>query len=152
MRGSRASQRAKHHLLLVAAGELAHLLLDRGCADAEASRQRRHQPALRPAIEEAQARDLLRHAQGDVVAHAAQQQQRFLLAVLGHQADAGQDGVGRRAQRKRPAEDADLAAAQPVHAEGGARELGPAGADQPAQPDDLAGAHAAASSRGPSRW
>ena len=95
MRGSRASQRAKHHLLLVAAGELAHLLLDRGRADAEAARQRRDQPALGAAIEEAEPRDLLRHAQGDVVAHAAQQQQRFLLAVLGHEADAGQDRIGR---------------------------------------------------------
>ena len=72
------------------------LLLDGGRLDGAAGRRARaRQPALGRRSRKPERGDPLRHAERDVVAHAAQQQERLLLAVFGHEADAGQDGVGR---------------------------------------------------------
>ena len=64
---------------------------------------------------------------------------RLVLAVFRHQADAERDGVGRRGRRDRLAVERDGAGGDAVGAEDGAGELGAAGADKAGDAEDLAG-------------
>ena len=64
---------------------------------------------------------------------------RLVLAVLRHQADAERDGVGRRCRRDRLAVERDRAGGDAVGAEDGAGKLGAAGADEAGDAEDLAG-------------
>ena len=64
---------------------------------------------------------------------------RLVLAVLRHQADAERDRVGRRCRRDRLAVERDRAGGDAVGAEDGARKLGAAGADEAGDAEDLAG-------------
>ena len=63
------------------------------------------------------------------------------LAVLRHQVDAAVDGVARRADHDRLAVEAQRAAERRVDAEDRAGQLGPPGADQAGEAEDLAAPH-----------
>ena len=93
--------------------------------------ERRTKPAVRQRAKVGQA---------DVLADRQAEHEGLLLAVFRHQADPELDRVERVLERDRLALDQDLAAVDPVRPEDRARQLGPAGADQAGQPDDLAGA------------
>ena len=100
------------------------------------------QPVLLAAAQHAQPRKRLQHRHRDVLADRQAGHQALLLAVLGHQPDAGEDRAPRRvAGRNSLAVDADLAAVDCEVAEDRARQLGPAGADEPGHADDLAAPH-----------
>ena len=78
---------------------------------------------------------------GDVLAHGETGDEALLLAVLGDEPDAGEDGAARRiARRHQPVLDPDLALIDVEVAEDGAGELGAAGADEAGDADDLAAA------------
>ena len=68
------------------------------------------------------------------------QHQSILLAILGHVADAGPDGIARTADAHRLSVDADLARVVRVEPEDGAGHLRAASTDQAGQAEDLAGA------------
>ena len=113
--------------------------------DARADAARRRQPALGAAIERSRsARPARARTSVTLSSTLRSSSSASLLAVLGHQADAGQRSASAGvAQRQRPADDADLAAAAAGRSpKSAARQLGAAGAHQPGEADDLAGAHA----------
>ena len=77
-------------------------------------------------------------ADGDVGADRQVEQQAVALAVLGQERDAGAAGVARRADRDRPAVDADLALGGHAAVDA-VQDLAAAGAEQAGEADDLAG-------------
>ena len=101
----------EHHLLLVAAGEVADQLIGAGHADVQGLLVLIDQRQLGALVDEgAQPQQPAEGGQRQVVAHRQGQEERLLLAVLGHQADAGPDRILGRADRDRLAPDPDLAA------------------------------------------
>ena len=129
-------------LLLIAAGEVEHLLLDRRRAHAQRVDHPPRQRPLRAEAHDAEAAQPVEERERQVLADGQTEDQRLQLAIFRHQPDAEPDRVARRADADRLAVDEDLAAVVLVGAEDGARDLGAARADQPGQPDDLAGADA----------
>src|SRR6185436_20256202 len=75
-----------------------------------------------------------------------------LLAVLGDEVEAAVDGAARLGDLDRVAEQDHFAADGPVDAEDGAGKLGAAGADQPGEAEDLAGAESEIDRLGRKGW
>jgi len=109
--GRSASQRAKHYLLLVAAGQVDDELLG------------------------------ARHADVERAAEVVDQLVFGGLVVLGHKSNAMADGLLRRANVDGLAIDQDAPGVEGVGAEYRSRHFRAAGSDQPGNPQDLATTH-----------
>ena len=130
----------EHDLLLVAAGELAHLLLDAGRADAPGGGSARTTSRLSAPRSRKPSRETLSGTHKETLSRTLRRSSRAsCLRSSGTRPMPARMASAGRAQSQPPAEDADLAALQPVHAEGGPRQLGPAGTDEAAEAHDLAG-------------
>ena len=139
--GPAASQR-QGHLLLVAAREVATgvssvgvLIPSRRTNSAAVARSRRS--SSRPSRAGSPER-----RQGGVGRRRHLEDHAVPTAVLGHVGDPQGDGPRRRVDRDRPAAEPDLAGIGRRQAEEDPRQLGPAGAHQSRQADDLAGTDA----------
>ncbi len=130
---------ADHHLLLVAAGERADLdprvrHLDRQLADRPPRRlDLGPSPQMEAAQEAPQAR------QGEVLGHRQDRHQPVALPVLRDDGEAAADPAGHVARRHPLAVQVDRAAGIGVAAHDAVEQLGPPGAHQPVQAEDLAG-------------
>ncbi len=126
-------------LLLVAAGQVP----DPGAAARGPDRQpvdvTGDDPSFAVGADHARRRDLVHPRDRHVRADCLQQQESVGLAVLGQQPDPERDRVARRPDRDRLPEDLDRARIDRVGAVDRAQHLGPAGAGQPGDPDDLPG-------------
>ena len=132
----------QHDLLLVSARQVADACSGLAMRMLSARRKSSTSCSLgRLVDEEAPARSRSSDAMLRLMRIGERQEQRLLLAVLGHQADAVADGVPRRADRTSLAVDDDAAGIERIGAEDRARHLGAAGADQPGDAEDLAAAH-----------
>ena len=138
--GCRASQRAEHHLLLVAARQLDDLLVEVGRLDRHlARRAARRRRAPCGGRTKPKRRILLGHAQSVTLSRiAAKQQQRLVLAVLRREADAGGDRVGGLSGATAAPFTATRRRRAAVIADDRRGELGAPGAHQAADADDLA--------------
>ena len=136
----------EHDLLLVAAGEQAdHAVRVVGHGVQRSELLPRGLPLL-PNVEQ-DAREATEVGDRDVLRLAPVEDERLRLAILRREPEAAADRRPRVSGSQRlPLED-DLALVQRVEAVDQPEELRPAGADEPAEPDDLAGpdlqAHAA---------
>ena len=98
--------------------------------------------ALPRLVDDAGAGQARQQRQRQVLAHRHVGDDALDLAVLGAEADAGAiASAGSREVDRRCRRSGSSPPSRPVGAEDGARRLGAAGAEQPGQPDDLAGAH-----------
>jgi hypothetical protein len=77
------------------------------------------------------------YAQRDVVLHAAKQEQRLRLAILGDEADPRSDRVRWASEADDPPGHGDAARRHPVIAEDCCGRFRSSGANQPSQPKDL---------------
>src|SRR5205823_2319311 len=111
------------NLLLIAAREALHFLLDAGGAHAELVHQAASQRPFPTKIEEAQAGDSRQAGQRLVLADRHAHYQALQLAVLGDKAETEADRVARAFDEDWPAVDKNLASIQPVGAEQDANEL-----------------------------
>ena len=96
--------------------------------------------ALGAFVEEPALGESRHRRQGHVHEDRLVEHQALALALLGREADAGVDGVDDRAAAQRLAGDLDGAGGGAARAVDGFEDLGPSGADQPGEPDHLAGA------------
>ena len=133
----------QHDLLLVAARQLAGLLVDAGAADAHPAAVAVGHLQLPHIVDDRAGGDAAEVGQGHVLAHVLVQQQAEVLAVLRHVGQPGVDGAGDRGHVHRLAihERLALDVAPVGPAEHAHRELGPSGAHQPGDADDLAAPH-----------
>src|SRR5271165_2601131 len=125
-------------LLLVAAGEVAHDLVDRRRLDAELFDQFRRRAAFGVALQNPVARDLLQIGDGDVFGARHAEQQALALAVFGHQAESVPHRFARRGDFDALALDENLAGDLRIGAEDGARRFGAATADEARNADNFA--------------
>src|SRR5467141_587004 len=132
----------QHHLLLIAAGQVAGSLIDIGATDAHAVAIIVRHPQLLDVVDDAAGRDTAEIGKRDVLAHVVGEQEAELLAVFGDVGKAGVDGAA-------DGREVDLAAVQgsaagnlaaPGAAEQAHGEFGAPGAHQPGDADDLAAA------------
>src|SRR6185369_398885 len=129
---------ADHDLLLVAARQQADALHRAGCGDAQPLDQRagdRHAPAWR---EPAAGKTVAQAGEQQVVGHRPYQRQPLGLAAFGNERHP-QRARADRAAGLRLAEYLDRPGGHTVGPEDRARDLRAPRADQPGQPDDLAG-------------
>ena len=133
----------QHDLLLVAAGELARLLIDVGAADAHPGPVIAGRPQFVDVVDHPARGDPVEACQRDVLAHVVGEDQPELLAVLGDIGKAGVDRGGNAGEIDLAAVEADAAAdvIAPGTAEQAHRELGAARAHQAGNADDLAAPH-----------
>ena len=127
-----------HHLLLVAAGELGDVLVERGGAEVEAGGVLAGEAELLGEAQEAAARGAGERRQGDVLEDRQADDRALAAAVLGHVDDAVGDRVGGAADRGEAAVDPDLALRGLRDAEERLHELAAPGADQAVEAEDLA--------------
>ena len=131
------SHRAEQHLLLVAAGKLANLLLGARRLDGEALHEAVDDFALARFVDDSHARQARQDAERHVFAHRHVGNDPVGLAVLAAIADAERDRLGRLARRDVPAAQADRSRVGRIGAENRPRDFGPAGAEQAREADDL---------------
>src|SRR5258708_3447155 len=133
----------QHHLLLVAAGQVAGRLIDDGAADAHAVAIIACYLQFLHVVDDAGGRDTAEIGKRDVLADVVGEQEAELLAILG---DVGKTGVDGTAHGR----EVDLAAVQhgmagdlaaPGTAEQAHGELGAPGAHETCDADDLAAAN-----------
>ena len=141
LRRQPASQR---HLLLVAAREVAHARFERGRLDPELADKPRGDVALVAEVEEPEPRDGAQGRQRGVGGRRHVENDTVAAAIFGDVGDSQGGRARRRIDRHGPAAEPDLTRVGGRQAEQDARQLGPARADQPGQPEDLAGPNAQA--------
>ena len=113
----------QHHLLLIAARQVAHLLVGRRHPDVETLAVAFDQIALLLAIDKAETDQLPERRDTEIFAHSEVEEQGLLFAVLRHQADAGGNRVLRAADVEIGAVQRDGAAAFRIGPEDGACKL-----------------------------
>src|SRR6266478_10115650 len=133
----------QHHLLLVAAGQVAGRLIDIGAADAHAVAIIARHLQLLDIIDDAADRNTVEIGQRDVLADIVGEQEAELLAVLGDIGKTGVDGAadGREVDFAAVQHGATSDLAAPGTAEQARGEFGTPGAHQPGDADDLAAAN-----------
>src|SRR5919204_199716 len=131
----------EHHLLLVAAGQEADLLLRSARPQLHGGREVADRHQARVAAPPAAARDHRPHGEHHVVGDRLGQRQPLELAVLGDEAEPGADRCPRRAQPRRLALELERAGGERVGTEDRTRELGAPGALEPGEADDLTRPH-----------
>ena len=139
--GVGAQPARQQHLLLVAAGQLADLLLGARGLDRQARDEPVDDRALARLVDDAGAGESRQQRERDVLAHRHVGNDALDLAILGAEADAERDRVGRLAGRSGLAHQSNGAGVGRIGAENGARDFGPARSQQAGEPDDLSGAH-----------
>ena len=133
---SDAEPAGEHDLLLVAAGEELHLLVEATGRDLEA---RQHAGQLAPCGAGARRQHRADDAEG-VVEDRLVEREALGLAVLGDEREPAADALAGAAHADGRAVERHGAAVERVHAEDRLDELGAARALEPGQADDLAGA------------
>ena len=137
-----AQPAGEQHLLLIAAGQLADLLLGARALDAEPRDEAVDDLALPGLVDDAGARQLRQQRQRQVLAHRHVGDDALDLAVLGAEADAGGDAppTASRSARSLPpnADRAAVGRSAPKIARAISVRPEPS---RPGEPDDLAGAH-----------
>jgi hypothetical protein len=134
------SQRPRTTFCWLPPGERAGVAVDAGRADVQRRRLLLRRGLLGGAPHEAGAGEAVQRRQAEVAHQRLVEQQRLALALLGRQAHAGADGRGDRAVAQARAVDVHRAGRRPPRPVHGLDDLGPAGADESGQTDDLAGA------------
>ena len=125
-------------LLLVAARQRADHLLDAGHLDVELVGVVARDLALPCRVHEEPREEPRQDRQGHVLGDREIEDEALLVAVLGQVGDAGVHRGRRAGEADRRPVQPDLAGVALVDAEQDPRDLRPAGADEPGQPDDLA--------------
>ena len=140
-RGPRRQPLGQDDLLLVAAGERSHLLVDAGHADVELLGVLPGDPALGRGRDEEPGEQARQDRQRHVLGDREVQHQAFLVTVLRQVGDALVHGGRRGREVHELAAEAHLAAVAVVDPEEDPGDLGAAGAHEPGEPEDLAGTH-----------
>ena len=138
-RGLAAQPLGQHDLLLVAAGEHGHRVLEPAVLDREPGRPVGGQRALGRGPDEPAAPQPPQRGQRHVLLHRHVHDQPLLAPVLGHEPHPGGHRPGGRAAPEPLPAHRDRARVVPVDAEDRPGHLAAPGADQPGQRDDLAG-------------
>ena len=131
----------QHHLLLVAAGEVAHLLVLRRRLDVDLLDIIRADFLLPAHVYLSELRNLVQGRERDVLAHVHDEHQAVALAVLGHVIDAVSDGLVGIGGVNPLAAQRDFALLPLVQAIDGLRQLRAACADESGHAQHFAAAH-----------
>lgn len=137
--GFQAEPAGEQHLLLVATGEFADLLLGAGGLDPQPLHEDVDDAVLLGAGDDAAPGEPGHRGEHDVLADGEAGDDALGLAVLGEHADARADGRGRGGAAEALAVDGDLAAVQGQRAGQRLRGLAAAGAQQSAESQHLTG-------------
>ena len=136
---ARAEQAAENHLLLIAPGELADGLLDRGARHPQAGPHPLGRGLLAAAIDPAGGSPTGGRAEQGVDTHRLGEDQAIVPTILRQHADTGADGLTRRPEPpRRTIGDRDRAGRGPIGPEDRPEQFGASGTDEAGKPHHLA--------------